>query len=50
LQGDKVLYCFSSFKELDKRNFLDWENTRLEAVPVPILDVYHKIFKEDVIK
>ena len=41
--GEKVLYCFSSFSKLDSRDFTDWKNIRLEAVPEPILLVYNKI-------
>jgi adenine-specific DNA-methyltransferase len=44
ITGEKVLYCFSSFSKLDSRDFTDWNNIRLEAVPEPILLVYNKIF------
>jgi adenine-specific DNA-methyltransferase len=44
ITGEKVLYCFSSFSKLDSRDFTDWKNIRLEAVPEPILLVYNKIF------
>ncbi len=48
ISGNKVLYCFTSFAKLDSRDFADWNNIRLEAVPEPILKVYIKIFKENV--
>ena len=44
INGNKVLYCFTSFSKLDSRDFTDWNNIRLEAVPEPILLVYNKIF------
>lgn len=44
ISGNKVLYCFTSFAKLDNRDFTDWNNIRLEAVPEPILLVYNKIF------
>ena len=44
IKGDKVLYCFTSFSKLDSRDFTDWNNIKLEAVPEPILLLYNKIF------
>ncbi|MCR4422585.1 MAG: site-specific DNA-methyltransferase [Exilispira sp.] len=46
ITGDKVLYCFTTNTHgLDKHNFSDWENIRLEPIPQKILDVYKRIFK-----
>ncbi|HMU99322.1 MAG TPA: site-specific DNA-methyltransferase [Chitinophagales bacterium] len=46
ISGDKVLYCFTTNTHgLDKHNFTDWENIRLEPIPQKILDVYKRIFK-----
>lgn len=46
ITGDKVLYCFTTNTYgLDKHNFIDWENIRLEPIPQKILDVYKRIFK-----
>jgi len=46
ISGDKVLYCFTTNTYgLDKHNFSDWENIRLEPIPQKILDVYKRIFK-----
>jgi len=46
ISGDKVLYCFTTNTHgLDKHNFADWENIRLEPIPQKILDVYKRIFK-----
>jgi adenine-specific DNA-methyltransferase len=47
LVGEKVLYCFSLDSQgLDKYNFRDWKNIRLEPIPQKILDVYKRIFKK----
>ncbi len=48
IKGEKVLYCFTSFAKLDSRDFKDWDDIRLEAVPEPILLVYKKIFRKNV--
>jgi len=46
LKGEKVLYCFTfDTNGLDKANFSDWKNIRLEPIPQKILDVYKRIFK-----
>jgi len=46
LKGEKVLYCFTVDNNgLDKSNFRDWKNIRLEPIPQKILDVYKRIFK-----
>lgn len=46
LKGEKVLYCFTVDNNgLDKTNFRDWKNIRLEPIPQKILDVYKRIFK-----
>lgn len=46
LNGEKVLYCFTvDTNGLDKANFSDWKNIRLEPIPQKILDVYKRIFK-----
>jgi len=47
LKGKKVLYCFTlNTYGLDKSNFSDWKNIRLEPIPQKILDVYKRIFKK----
>jgi adenine-specific DNA-methyltransferase len=46
LKGEKVLYCFTvDTNGLDKANFSDWKNIRLEPIPQKILDVYKRIFR-----
>jgi len=45
IEGDKVLYCFTLEREINKMNFLEWKNTRFEAIPQKILDVYFQIFQ-----
>ena len=46
LKGEKVLYCFTvDAQGLDKANFKEWKNIRLEPIPQKILDVYKRIFK-----
>jgi len=46
LKGEKVLYCFTiDTNGLDKANFSEWKNIRLEPIPQKILDVYKRIFK-----
>ena len=44
LNGDKILYCFTIDIEINKRDFSGWKNTRFEAIPQKILDVYKRIF------
>ena len=44
LKGEKVLYCFTIEREINKRDFFGWKNTRFEAIPQKILDVYKRIF------
>ncbi len=47
LKGEKILYCFTvDAQGLDKSNFRDWKNIRLEPIPQKILDVYKRIFKQ----
>ena len=49
LKGDKVLYCFTVDPQgLDKNNFDGWKNIRLEPIPQKILDIYKRIFKNDI--
>lgn len=49
LKGEKVLYCFTvDPKGLDKNNFIGWKNIRIEPVPQKIIDVYKRIFKNDI--
>lgn len=46
LEGEKVLYCFTVDPNgLNKEDFSDWENIRLEPIPQKILDVYKDIFQ-----
>jgi len=48
LKGEKILYCFTVDPfGLDKENFREWKNTRLEPIPQKILDVYKRIFKNN---
>jgi len=44
IEGEKVLYCFTLEREINKIDFLGWKNTRFEAIPQKILDVYKRIF------
>jgi adenine-specific DNA-methyltransferase len=49
LKGEKVLYCFTVDPQgLDKNNFDGWKNIRLEPIPQKILDIYKRIFKNDI--
>jgi len=49
LKGEKVLYCFTIDPHgLDSNNFRDWNNIRLEPIPQKILEVYKRIFKNDI--
>jgi adenine-specific DNA-methyltransferase len=46
LIGEKVLYCFTLDNHgIEKENFREWNNIRLESIPHKILDVYKRIFK-----
>lgn len=47
LKGEKILYCFTIEREINTRNFTGWKNTRFEAIPQKILDVYKSIFNKD---
>ena len=44
IEGEKVLYCFTLEREINKMDFWGWKNTRFEAIPQKILDVYKRIF------
>jgi len=49
LKGEKILYCFTTDTYgLNKHNFYDWNDIRLEPIPQKILDVYKRIFKGNV--
>ncbi len=46
LEGEKVLYCFTfDYLELDKNDFIGWDDVRLEPIPQKILDVYKNIYE-----
>jgi len=46
MSGDKILYCFTLDPlGLDKEDFADWKNVRLEPIPEPILDIYKDIYQ-----
>lgn len=47
LKGEKILYCFTIEREINKRDFFGWKNTRFEAIPQKILDVYKRIFNNE---
>ena len=44
IEGEKVLYCFTLEREINRMDFGGWKNTRFEAIPQKILDVYKRIF------
>lgn len=46
LSGEKILYCFTLDPfGLDKNNFADWKNIKLEPIPQKIIDIYEAINK-----
>jgi len=46
IKGEKVLYCFTLDPlGLDKNDFADWNNIRLEPIPQKILDIYEQIYE-----
>lgn len=46
LAGEKVLYCLTLDPlGLDKNNFTDWQDIKLESIPQKILDVYERIYE-----
>ncbi len=46
MSGDKILYCFTLDPlGLDKEDFADWNNVRLEPIPQKILDIYEQIYE-----
>lgn len=46
MKGEKVLYCFTLDPfGLDKNDFTDWQNIRLESIPQKILDIYEQIYE-----
>ncbi|RJQ34602.1 site-specific DNA-methyltransferase [Candidatus Parcubacteria bacterium] len=46
IKGDKVLYCFTlDSLGLDKKDFIKWDDVRLEPIPQKILDVYKNIYE-----
>lgn len=47
LKGEKILYCFTIERQINKRDFFGWKNTRFEAIPQKILDVYKRIFNNE---
>jgi adenine-specific DNA-methyltransferase len=47
LKGEKILYCFTIEREINKRDFFGWKDTRFEAIPQKILDVYKRIFNNE---
>jgi len=45
MDGEKILYCFTFDPlGLDKKDFLDWKDVSMEAIPQPILDIYKDIY------
>lgn len=45
MKGEKILYCFTLDPfGLDKKEFEDWEDVRLEPIPQKILDIYKEIY------
>ena len=46
VKGEKILYCFTLDPlGLDKEDFVDWANVRLEPIPQKILDIYEQIYE-----
>lgn len=45
MKGEKILYCFTLDPlGLDKKDFADWKDVKMEAIPQPILDIYKEIY------
>jgi len=46
MKGEKIFYCFTLDPlGLDKKDFEDWINIRLEPIPQKILDIYGQIYE-----
>jgi len=46
MKGEKILYCFTLDPlGLDKSDFEDWQDVRLEPIPQKILDIYEQIYE-----
>ncbi|MBN1445458.1 MAG: site-specific DNA-methyltransferase [Candidatus Omnitrophica bacterium] len=44
--GEKTLYCFTLDPlGLDKEDFANWKNVKLEPIPQKILDIYEQIYE-----
>lgn len=50
LNGEKNIYMFSDTKQVDLSLFQDIENTHIEAVPEPILEIYRDLIKLNISK
>jgi len=46
IDGEKILFFFSSQKEINKKDFEDWKNINIEPIPQQILDVYNELIKK----
>jgi adenine-specific DNA-methyltransferase len=45
MEGEKILYCFTLDPlGLSKKDFADWKDVSMEAIPQPILDIYKEIY------
>jgi len=45
MKGEKILYCFTFDPlGLDKKEFAEWKDVSMEAIPQPILDIYKEIY------
>jgi len=45
MEGEKILYCFTfDSLGLNKKDFADWKDVSMEAIPQPILDIYKEIY------
>lgn len=46
IDGEKTLYCFTLDPlGLDKNDFSDWNDVKLEPIPQKILDIYEEIYE-----
>lgn len=46
MKGEKILYCFTLDPlGLDKNDFVEWDNVKLEPIPQKILDIYEQIYE-----
>jgi len=46
IEGEKILYCFTLDPlGLDKNEFADWPDVKLEPIPQKILDIYEQIYE-----